>query len=50
VPTSDGSSVMESGKPVEKSGGIKFLEFRKSSAVYEVGSGDYLFKAKYASK
>jgi len=50
VPTSDGSSVMESGKPIEKSDGIKFLEFRKSSAVYEVGSGDYLFEAKYASK
>jgi hypothetical protein len=50
VPTSDDSSVMESGKPIEKSDGIKFLEFRKSSAVYEVGSGDYLFEAKYASK
>jgi len=50
VPTTDDSSVMESGKPIEKSVGIKFSEFRKSSAVYEVGSGDYLFEAKYMSK
>jgi hypothetical protein len=41
---------MESGKPIEKSGGIKFLDFKNSSAAYEVGSGDYLFEARYPSK
>jgi len=50
VPTSDGSSVMESGKPIEKSGGIKFLDFKNSSAAYEVGSGDYRFEARFPSK
>jgi hypothetical protein len=50
VPTSEDGSVMESGKPIEKSIGIEFLEFRKTSAVYQVGSGDYLFEARYVSK
>jgi hypothetical protein len=50
VPTSDDSSMMEGGKTIETSGGIKFFDFRNSSAAYEVGSGDYLFEAKFALK
>jgi hypothetical protein len=50
VPTSDERSVTESGKPIEKSAEIRFLDFRNSSAAYEVASGDYLFEAKCASK
>ncbi len=50
VPTSDDRSVMESGKLIEKSGGIKFLDFRNSNTAYEVGSGDYLFEARFPSK
>ena len=50
VPTSDGSSVIESGKSIEKSGGIAFFKFQNSVASYQVGSGDYLFKAELSSK
>jgi hypothetical protein len=50
VPTRDDSSVMEDGKTIKISGGIKFSDFRNSSAAYEFGSDDYLFEAKFASK
>jgi hypothetical protein len=50
VPTRDDRSVAESGKPIEKSGGINFLDFKNSYAAYEVGSGDYRFEARFPSK
>ncbi len=39
-------SLTESGKPIAKANGVQFLRTEKGRAVYEVQSGDYLFKAK----
>lgn len=50
VPTSDESSVTESGKPIAKSNGIAFVKFQNSVASYQFGSGNYLFKAEFSSK
>ncbi|MEI7902915.1 MAG: alpha-L-rhamnosidase C-terminal domain-containing protein, partial [bacterium] len=46
VPTQDADGVTESGKPVAKAAGVKFLRMENRSAVYEVGSGTYLFQSK----
>ncbi|HZL80048.1 MAG TPA: glycoside hydrolase family 78 protein [Candidatus Limnocylindrales bacterium] len=50
IPTANRNSVTESGKPIVKSSGIAFLNFKKSRASYRVGSGDYLFRAEFPSK
>ena len=44
VPTTNAASVTESGKTTEKANGVKFLRMEENSAVYEVGSGRYIFK------
>jgi alpha-L-rhamnosidase len=46
VPAKDAASVVESGRPAAKSGGVKFLRMEKDRAVYEVGSGMYEFVSK----
>jgi alpha-L-rhamnosidase len=44
VPTKDANSVTESGKPVAKAQGVKFLRMQDGAAVYAVGSGTYRFE------
>jgi hypothetical protein len=43
VPAKDAASVTESGKPASDVAGVKFLRMENNAAVYEVGSGSYLF-------
>ena len=43
VPTSDGQSVTESGKPAAQAAGLKFLRMESGAAVFEAESGDYHF-------
>lgn len=45
VPASDRNVVKESGKPAEKSEGVKFLRMEDGYAVFAVGSGVYEFTA-----
>ena len=49
VPTTNPAAVTESGKPAEKAEGVKFLRAEKTRAVYEIGSGSYVFEAKNLS-
>jgi alpha-L-rhamnosidase len=50
VPTSADSLVKENGTSIAKSSGIECVEFQNSVASYQVGSGNYLFKAEFSSK
>jgi hypothetical protein len=50
IPVANKDSVTEGGKPIVDSGGIAFLNFQDSHASYQVGSGDYTFKAEMPSK
>jgi len=43
VPTTDGQSVTESGKPAAKASGLKFMRMESGAAVFEAGSGAYHF-------
>jgi len=43
VPAKDVAGVTESGKPVAKADGMKFLRMENDAAVYDVGSGTYRF-------
>jgi len=43
VPAKNEGMVLESGKPVAETRGVKFLRMEKDSAVYEIGSGVYEF-------
>ena len=45
VPTSKPAGVTESGKPAAEAEGVKFVGAKDGRAVYEVGSGQYQFKA-----
>jgi len=40
------ASLTESGKPIAKANGVKFLHTEKGRAVYELQSGHYVFKTK----
>jgi alpha-L-rhamnosidase len=44
IPTSDINSVTESGQPVAKAKGVKFIEMKAGTAVYAVGAGAYRFE------
>jgi alpha-L-rhamnosidase len=46
VPTQDPSSVSESGRPVAQSPGIRVLKPTDRAAVYNLGSGHYVFRAR----
>jgi hypothetical protein len=48
--TVNNDSVTEGGKLIAESGGVTFLNFQDSHASYQVGSGDYTFKAEMPSK
>lgn len=50
IPTVNKDSVTEGGKLIVESGKIAFLGFQDARASYQVGSGDYTFKAEMPSK
>jgi len=43
VPADEGASISESGKPAEKAEGVTFVRHEKRYAVFNVGSGTYIF-------
>ncbi len=43
VPAADPASVREGGEPINQATGVKFLRFEDGFAVYDVGSGNYVF-------
>jgi alpha-L-rhamnosidase len=45
VPASDPDSVRESGKPAKSAEGIRYLKNEDGCAVFEVGSGEYMFES-----
>ncbi len=47
IPTKDVKSVTEGGRPISKIEGIRFVRMEGASAVYEVGSGKYVFRSKW---
>lgn len=47
IPTKDVKSVSESGRSISRVKECKFLRMEGKTAVYEIGSGDYLFKTKW---
>ena len=49
VPANSAEGVVESGKPADKSPGIKFLRFAEGAAVYQVGSGAYSFVSQFTT-
>ena len=48
VPASDAAAVTEGGLPVAKVKGVKLLRMRNNSAVFAVGSGNYVFQSTLA--
>ena len=46
LPASDVKTIKESGKPVNKASGIKFIRFEKKKAVFELQSGSYEFTSR----
>ena len=49
IPAKDVKSVTESGKPVERAEGVKFLRQENDKCVFEIGSGIYKFASETAS-
>jgi alpha-L-rhamnosidase len=47
VPTVQPDAVTESGKPAEQAEGVRFMGTEKGAAVYEVGSGRYVFESPF---
>lgn len=43
IPATNNKNVIESGKPASSAKGIKFMRVEDGRAVYEVGSGNYVF-------
>jgi alpha-L-rhamnosidase len=46
VPATDAASVTESGRPVARARCVKFLRTEGGSALFEIESGDYVFRTK----
>jgi alpha-L-rhamnosidase len=49
VPGQDADSIKEGGRPATRSPGVKFLRSENGRAIYEVGSGDYIFRSQLAA-
>ena len=47
VPTQEPSTVTESGRPAEQSTGVRPVKTTDRAAVYEVGAGHYVFRARW---
>ena len=45
VPAKDAAAISESGQPVAKALGVKFLRLEAGAAVYAVGAGTYHFRS-----
>jgi alpha-L-rhamnosidase len=45
VPATDPDSVREGGKPAKSAEGVKYLRTEDGCAVFEVGSGEYIFES-----
>ena len=45
VPSKNETGVTESGKPVVNNRAVIFIRYENGYSVYEVGSGNYLFRA-----
>lgn len=43
VPAADPSAVRESGQPATEAAGVRFLRMENGRAVFEIGSGNYVF-------
>ncbi|MGO9010174.1 MAG: family 78 glycoside hydrolase catalytic domain [Bryobacteraceae bacterium] len=46
MPAKDAASVTESGRPVARARGVKFLRTEADSTLFEIESGDYLFRTR----
>jgi alpha-L-rhamnosidase len=46
VPAKDASQVTESGQPATTAPGVKFVRMEGNTALFAVGSGDYVFVAR----
>ena len=49
VPAKDAAAVTEGGKPAAQAKGVKLLRFEGGAAVYQIGSGRYLFVSSFTS-
>jgi alpha-L-rhamnosidase len=47
IPANDAASVQESGQKIENNAYIKFISMGDNTAIYEIGSGDYIFSSGY---
>jgi alpha-L-rhamnosidase len=47
IPANDAASVKESGLKIENNAYIKFIRMGDNAAIYEIGSGDYIFSSNY---
>lgn len=47
VPSERGSEIRESGQPANKVKGVKYLGETNGKAIFQVGSGDYMFESNY---
>ncbi|MBT2720528.1 family 78 glycoside hydrolase catalytic domain [Bacillus sp. ISL-46] len=45
IPTNNVNTIKESGQPMAKANGVKFIEFKNGKAVYELKSGSYEFRS-----
>jgi len=45
IPTNNVSTIKESGQPISKAKGVKFIGFKDGKAVYELESGSYEFRS-----
>jgi alpha-L-rhamnosidase len=50
VPAEAAETVTESGRPAAQSDGVRFLRMERDAAVYEVGSGAYVFRAHWVPR
>jgi alpha-L-rhamnosidase len=44
IPSKDADAVTESAQLASQSSGVRFLRYEKGRAVYDVGSGHYVFR------
>jgi alpha-L-rhamnosidase len=46
LPAKPGSQISESGQDIDKVKGVRYLRYEQGKAVFELGSGNYLFQSK----
>jgi alpha-L-rhamnosidase len=49
VPATDATGVTESGQPADSAQDVRFLKMEHGAAVYEIDSGNYVFKAAHSA-